>query len=464
MQSMCVFYFASRRVYIVARIDVPFVVEKQCITQPTKAVLMSGGQNYFYATFELCDTWEDISDIRAVFCRDNESILMPLIEHEDYVECMIPWEVMSIPGVFEVGIFGDDRLLTNLAYVKVGQGCVTEGEEPQPPTPDWFDHIDKNKANKTDLVGQHTKNGGEIFNNYTENKANAHYTRAEGGITKAGGKAFRIIGMTYTDTTTTFTLSNTNGLRVRDGSISGDICNVMLGGFASECGEIINIDEKARTITIDAKLPDDIIATYKQDMHLYDYEKNVLRPVRDFNDDDVGDVYVGSFSHTGGRYTRTFGLASRADGKYTTAEGSYGDAGGYGTSAGYGAMSRGNRTKAKGHYSVADGEETVAEGHTSRAHGKGSVASAQFSVADGLFTKARSVLQRVFGKYNVEDTKGDYAEIYGGGHLGSDGKEYPKNIRTLDWGGRGWYRGGIKIGGENQYDPRAIDEIGRASL
>ena len=126
-----------------ARINVPFVVEKQHITQPTQVVLMSGGHKYFYATFTLCDTWEDISDIRAVFSRGNNSILMPLTECPDGLECEIPWEVMVDKGVFEVGIFGDDRLLTNLAYVKVGQGCITEGKEPEPPTPDWFDTIEK---------------------------------------------------------------------------------------------------------------------------------------------------------------------------------------------------------------------------------------------------------------------------------------------------------------------------------
>ena len=126
-----------------ARIDVPFVVEKQRITQPTEVVLVSGGQNYFYATFTLCDTWEDISDIRAVFYRGKSAVLMSLYDSGNGLECKIPWEVMADKGAFEVGIFGDDRLLTDLAYVKVAQGCVTEGNEPEPPTPDWFSEIEK---------------------------------------------------------------------------------------------------------------------------------------------------------------------------------------------------------------------------------------------------------------------------------------------------------------------------------
>ena len=136
-----------------ARIDVPFVVEKQRITQPTQTELMSGGHNYFYATFTLCDTWEDISSIKAVFCREGDAVLMPLEEGNECLECLIPWEVMTYKGAFEVGIFGDDRLLTNLAYVKVGQGCITEGDEPKPPTPDWFKMVE-DLTDKYPIIGE----------------------------------------------------------------------------------------------------------------------------------------------------------------------------------------------------------------------------------------------------------------------------------------------------------------------
>ena len=43
------------------RINVPFVVDKQHITQPTGEKLVSGGQNYFYATFVTNEIWENIS-------------------------------------------------------------------------------------------------------------------------------------------------------------------------------------------------------------------------------------------------------------------------------------------------------------------------------------------------------------------------------------------------------------------
>ena len=125
------------------RIDVPFVVENQHITQPTGEKLVSGGQNYFYATFEIKGVWEKISNIKAVFVRDAISILVNLIETDRGYECQIPWEVMGYKGAFQVGVFGGDRMLTDYTYVIVKQGCVVDGEVPSPPTPDWFSEIEK---------------------------------------------------------------------------------------------------------------------------------------------------------------------------------------------------------------------------------------------------------------------------------------------------------------------------------
>ena len=138
-----------------ARIDVPFVVEKQHIVQPTREKLVAGGRNYFYATFTICDKWVDVDNLRAVFIRESINKLISLELTENGYECQIPWEVMVDKGSFQVGIFGGDRLLTDYAYVIVKEGCVTEGEVPTPPTPDWFAEMEKKVDNisvKTDDV------------------------------------------------------------------------------------------------------------------------------------------------------------------------------------------------------------------------------------------------------------------------------------------------------------------------
>ena len=144
------------------RIDVPFIINKQHITQPTRERLAAGGQNYFYATFKMCEQWDDLTDLKAVFVREGVSAkLMPLIEVEGGFECEIPWEVMAEKGSFNVGIFGGNRLLTGYAYVIVTEGCVVNGEAPAEPTLDWFGIVEKslrelssNKADKDDIFAK----------------------------------------------------------------------------------------------------------------------------------------------------------------------------------------------------------------------------------------------------------------------------------------------------------------------
>lgn len=125
------------------RIDIPFKVEKQNIIQTPKMKIASGGQNYFYAIFDSCDIWKDITDIKAKFIRGDMARVMKLTQTSDNrLECEIPWEVLTKSGILGVGIFGGDRLPTNIADVEVDRGCCDENvPEPTPtsePTPDWY--------------------------------------------------------------------------------------------------------------------------------------------------------------------------------------------------------------------------------------------------------------------------------------------------------------------------------------
>ena len=148
-----------------ARINVPFTVKQQHITQPTREAIVAGGQNYFYAVFTLCDTWEDINNLKAVFVGKNIDKLINLDKTDNGYECKIPWEVMCDKGSFQVGIFGGDRLLTDYAYVIVKQGCVTDGEFPTSPTPDWFTKMEedvKDAKEATNVIGDLSSSVAEI--------------------------------------------------------------------------------------------------------------------------------------------------------------------------------------------------------------------------------------------------------------------------------------------------------------
>ena len=106
---------------------------------------------------------------------------------------------------------------------------------------------------------------------------------------------------------------------------------------------------------------------------------------------------------------------------------------------------------ASGSYSHAEGSYTEASGHWSHAEGYHAKAYGQWSHAEGYATKARGQAQHVQGKYNIEDTAGDYAHIVGNGT-----SSVRANIHTLDWDGGAWYKGGIKVGGTSYAD---ADEV-----
>ena len=108
-------------------------------------------------------------------------------------------------------------------------------------------------------------------------------------------------------------------------------------------------------------------------------------------------------------------------------------AAGYDTEAeGLSSVAIGTNTSAKNGQAVAGGCFSKALGNTSLAFGNNCITrlDAAESQAIGNHCIAGSANQKVFGKYNVEDTTGTYAEIVGNGSSGNE-----SNARTLDWQG-----------------------------
>lgn len=125
------------------RIDILFSVDDDVISRLDKKRPKSGDREYYYAKFSINgEIWDNIDNKRASFTRGNNTYIMPLEAYNDCLECKIPWEVMTKPGYFNVGIFGGNRLLTNQVKVDVDKGCLYNGTESVPPTPDWFNKID----------------------------------------------------------------------------------------------------------------------------------------------------------------------------------------------------------------------------------------------------------------------------------------------------------------------------------
>ena len=112
------------------RIDVPFTVTEQVLRQYPPTLLRAGDRNYFYATFDVCEKWDDVADLRAVFERSDleRPYVQDLVQGSDCYECVIPWEVMQTPGLVRVGVFGGDRILTNKVEVSVSVGCRCDND------------------------------------------------------------------------------------------------------------------------------------------------------------------------------------------------------------------------------------------------------------------------------------------------------------------------------------------------
>lgn len=124
------------------RIDVSFLVKRQRLVRLDNVGLIAGDKNYFYAVFDLCETWGDVENLQAVFARDDSSYVMDLAAGEDCYECKIPWEVMQEAGDFTVGLQGGDRISTNRVVVRVVVGCDCEGTPSGEPTKDWFRNVE----------------------------------------------------------------------------------------------------------------------------------------------------------------------------------------------------------------------------------------------------------------------------------------------------------------------------------
>lgn len=157
----------------------------------------------------------------------------------------------------------------------------------------------------------------------------------------------------------------------------------------------------------------------------------------------------GKYSHAEGsgneetdEYSKASGDYSHAEGYITTAAGSYSHAEGTSTAEGDYSHAEGYKTTASGTHSHAEGSETIAEGVSSHAEGRVTKAVGNHSHAEGSHTVASADCSHVQGKWNIKDTKKQYAHIVGNGT-----KDAPSNAQTLDWKGNAWFQGKVTTNG-----------------
>ena len=179
---------------------------------------------------------------------------------------------------------------------------------------------------------------------------------------------------------------------------------------------------------------------------------------------------AGLYAHAEGYLTRATGQSAHSEGNQTEATANYAHAEGNGTRATKtAAHAEGNGSQATGQYAHAEGNGTLAS--TTAAHAEGETTSARAigSHAEGLGTSVnpQARYQHVQGKYNKEDTTGEFAHIVGNGDGPSSTQR--KNIHTLAWTGDAWYAGHVFIGEKNEqlatesYVTSAIEKLVNAA-
>lgn len=343
-----------------------------------------------------------------------------------------------------------------------------------------------NKPGEKYLVGNVPK--GEIFNDYTNNKAPGDYSHSEGRNTTASGNCSHAegentvssgeTGSSHAEGSST-TASGAYGSHAEGASTTASGTSSHAEGVSTEAvghsshaegnttkaygrgshaeGEdtVAGTSEGSPNITYAAHAEGYGAEAIGKASHAEGGFRNSVDTADLVNktytsteipslvDDTItvsGPKSHGLQSHAEGTQTLAYAYSSHAEGYQTLASGNYSHAEGDTTitsgdsshaegcrttaSGDYGSHAEGCRTSASGNYSHAEGYDTVASGISSHAEGRSTIASGKYS--------------HVEGKYNVEDTEDKYAHITGGGS-----NTNRRNIYTLDWEGNATFAGGV---------------------
>ena len=267
------------------------------------------------------------------------------------------------------------------------------------------------KADKDTIVGQKTAVGGEIFNDYENNKALTPFSHAEGVQTIAGTYAFNIVS--WDETNKAYTLDSIEGLEVNDiFSIKWNTSHINYGKITAIDGNTITVDNiiinaedfETKKLFIVEK-PEIGTEPFDEGAHAegYDSQAVLYSAHAEGGETKALDRYAhaegratqaGYSAHSEGRGTKALGEMSHAEGGYTEALGHYSHAEGYYTKAlsigsGLGAShAEGGETIADGRRSHAEGSKTHTLGYAAHAEGLTTVASGPASHAEGVQTIA----------------------------------------------------------------------------
>lgn len=239
-------------------------------------------------------------------------------------------------------------------------------------------------------VGQTTSEGGEIFNDYKNNKAIGEFSSTSGTLNIAGGKGFSILALGYengTDASNGYALdiSNTTGIETGD---KFSLYSSKLNKNYDFCGTVTWVEGSGSTLLFVTGFPDGLLpldGTTTE--YIWFPEKPNLN----------GDVDLGTAAHAEGYNTKAIMIGAHTEGYNTIAAGKYAHAEGNSTIATYGSHSEGRDTQALGNLSHAEGGGSTASGNHSHAEGHNTTASGENSHSEGLNSLAEGIYAHAEG-------------------------------------------------------------------
>ena len=223
-------------------------------------------------------------------------------------------------------------------------------------------------------AGQKTEQGGEIFNNYKENKAVSEYSSAAGSKNIAGVRGFNILSISPAEYKS-IKLDSVDGLE------QGDIISIITAKVALDYATITAVHSGTNEIQIDKYL-DFTLNTMEITGASYNYLFVANKP-------NIGTEDLSEYAYANGYNNKALGKAAHAEGANNIASGWYSHTEGRGNKAtDYNAHAEGRQTEATANAAHAEGRWTKANGIYSHAEGAESQAIGSTSHAEGGTTKA----------------------------------------------------------------------------
>ena len=261
-------------------------------------------------------------------------------------------------------------------------------------------------------VGKATAEGGEIFGDYENNRAEGRGTSASGLKTRAGAKAFKILSIVETSSSKTYDITVRGNVRAVAAPYAvGDILQITANVNFNNSFKISAIRVNGETSVLSVERADNrsVQAMSLAEEHPNNTENWLYVAGKSGWEETPWLICSAAF----GEEVAVTGESAFGAGFMNTVAGDFAAAFGRGNKAGYAglvsgalnevgdyAFASGNGNRAVGIDSVATGVATEATKYASRAGGSGTIARNEFATAEGLGTKTGRQAQFNVGMYN----------------------------------------------------------------